>query len=84
VEDEAFSYDCNTSYDYLFFRLVADAQVHWEKHYGYVPSPGALSKAFFGAEYERARRDRQARLGWVARISDYWHHRRRKMPAPAQ
>jgi hypothetical protein len=78
IEDEDLSYDCNTPYDYVFFRLQADAQIHWEKHYGYVPTPGQLSNAFFGAEFERSRRDRLAKLSWVAKLGDYWHHRRRK------
>jgi len=72
LEDEAMSYDCNTSYDYLFFRLQADAKAYWEKHYGYAPSPGQLTKAFFGAEYERSRRDRLAKRSWVVKFSDYW------------
>lgn len=83
IEDEELSYDCNTPYDYMFYRLVSDAQVHWAKHHGYVPSPGQMSKAFFGAEYERSRRDRLAKLGWVAKLSDYWHGRRRKRTVAA-
>jgi len=83
IEDEDLSYDCNTPYDYVYFRLMADAQVHWEKHHGHVPSPGQLTKAFFGAEYERSKRDRLAKLSWVAKLSDYWHQRRRRRAATA-
>ncbi|WP_139558624.1 hypothetical protein [Methylotetracoccus oryzae] len=78
VEDDELSYDCNTPYDYMYFRLLSDAQVHWQKHFGFVPTPGELTKAFFGAEYERSKRDRLAKLSWVAKLSDYWHQRRRR------
>ncbi|MCU0735191.1 MAG: hypothetical protein MUF20_06665 [Methylotetracoccus sp.] len=71
LEDEVLSYDCNTAYDYVFFRLQADAQEYCEKTYGYLPSPGQLTTAFFGAEYERARRDRLAQRSWVAKFSDF-------------
>lgn len=71
VEDETLSYDCNTAYDFLFYRLQADAQSHFSQTYGYLPSPGQLTAAFFGAEYERARRDRLAQRSWVAKFSDF-------------
>lgn len=78
VEDEELSYDCNTPYDFVYFRLLSDAAVHWQKRYGFTPTPGQLTKAFFGAEYERARRERLAKLGWVAKLADHWHQRRRQ------
>ena len=75
LEDEAMSYDCNTAYDFVFFRLQNEAQAYWEDRYGYAPTPGQLANAFFGAEYERARRDRLSKAGWVARFSDYWNRK---------
>ncbi|MFO1419326.1 MAG: hypothetical protein U1E83_11760 [Methylotetracoccus sp.] len=77
VDDETLSYDCNTAYDYMFFRLQAEAQSYWETEHGHVPTPGELTKAFFGAEYERARRDRLAKSSWVAKFSDYWSRKGR-------
>lgn len=71
VEDEAYTYDCNTAYDQLFYRLQADAEAYWADHYGYPLSPGQLTRAFFAAEYERSRRDRLAQRSWVARFSDF-------------
>lgn len=79
VEDEAWSYDGNSDYDALFFRLQADARCHWERVYGVQPSPGELTKAFFGAEYERTRRDRLAQRSWVAKFSDYLRRRHRSL-----
>lgn len=77
VEDEELSYDCNTHYDCVFFRLQDDARSFCENAYGVSPSPGELTKAFFGAEYERARRDRLAQRSWVAKFSDFVGRRNR-------
>lgn len=71
IEDEELSYDYNTAYDFLFLRLQAEAQAYAEDRFGYVPTSGQLAKAFFGAEYERSRRDRLARRSWVAKFSDF-------------
>lgn len=71
IEDEELSYDCNSAYDFLYFRLQADAVAYADKHLGFTPTPGQLNKAFFGAEYERARRDRLARRSWVAKFNDF-------------
>jgi hypothetical protein len=71
VEDEELSYDCNSAYDFLYFRLQADALAYADKRLGVTPTPGQLNKAFFGAEYERARRDRLARRSWVAKFNDF-------------
>lgn len=71
LDDDACSYDCNTVYDHLFFQLQADAKGYMAERYGYSLSPGQLTQSFFAAEYERSRRDRLARCGWVARFSDF-------------
>lgn len=49
------SYDGNTPYDLLFYRLQAEAARHWRETYGFEPTPGQLSNAFFAAEFERFR-----------------------------
>jgi hypothetical protein len=49
------SYDGNTPYDLLFYRLQLEAARHWRETYGFEPTPGQLSKAFFMAEFERFR-----------------------------
>lgn len=71
VDDEELSYDCNSAYDFLFFRLQCDAQNYAERHLGFVPTPGQLSRSFFGAEYERSRRDRLAKRSWVLKFGDF-------------
>ncbi|MCX8049314.1 MAG: hypothetical protein N3A55_06605 [Methylohalobius sp.] len=47
------SYDGNTPYDLLCYRLQAEAARYWRETYGFEPTPGQLSQAFFMAEYER-------------------------------
>ncbi|GAB4364492.1 MAG: hypothetical protein ACPW60_15230 [Methylohalobius sp. ZOD2] len=49
------SYDGNTPYDLLYYRLQKEAARHWRKTYGFEPTPGQLSNAFFKAEFERFR-----------------------------
>lgn len=49
------SYDGNTSYDLLFYRLQSEAARYWRTTYGFEPTPGQLSRAFFTAEFERFR-----------------------------
>ncbi|GAB6067039.1 hypothetical protein JCM13664_03570 [Methylothermus subterraneus] len=49
------SYEGNTPYDLLFYRLVQEAASHWQRRYGFSPTPEQLSRAFFEAEFERFR-----------------------------
>ncbi len=49
------SYDGNTPYDLLFYRLQTEAMRHWRKTYGFEPTPGQLQSAFFTAEFKRFR-----------------------------
>jgi hypothetical protein len=76
-EDEPLSYDGNTQYDVLFYRLQTEAAQYWQSHYGYVPTPGQLMKGFFGAEFERSQRRRMSALNWRQRIRDWCARSRR-------
>ncbi len=49
------SYDGDTPYDWLFYRLQTEAARHWRKTYGFEPTPGQLQSAFFTAEFKRFR-----------------------------
>lgn len=77
VDDEELTYECQSDYDFLFYRLQGDAERFWERNFGYRPTPGQLTKAFFGAEYERARRDRLARRSWAAKLGDFFSKKQR-------
>lgn len=66
--DEPFSYDCNTDYDMLFYRLQQEAAEEWQTRYGFMPTPGQLMQGFFGAEYERFRQAKHESLPWMEKI----------------
>jgi hypothetical protein len=70
-DDEPLSYDGNTQYDVLFYRLQTEAAQYWQAKYGFQPTPGQLMKGFFGAEFERARQQRLARRGWKEKFHDW-------------
>lgn len=70
-DSEVLSYDGNTAYDQMFYRLQAEAAHHWQKTYGFVPTPGELMNAFFAAEFERFRRARLANRRWYSKLGDW-------------
>lgn len=74
LENEPLSYDGNTPYDVQFYQLQTEAAHHWQKQYGYVPTPGQLMKGFFGAEFERSRRLRLANRTWLGKLQA-WYRR---------
>jgi hypothetical protein len=55
IEQVTLSYDGDTLYDVIFYRLQSEAASYWRKTYGFEPTPGQLSRAFFLAEFERFR-----------------------------
>jgi hypothetical protein len=65
---EALSYEANTEYDRLFYRLQAEAREAWLQRYGYAPTPGQLTQAFFDAEFDRFRAGRLARKPLLKRL----------------
>lgn len=66
--DEPMSYEANTLYDVQCYRLQQEAAQHWQAVYGFVPTPGQLMKAFFGAEYERFHQAKLDRQPWPRRF----------------
>ncbi|MFM8445069.1 MAG: hypothetical protein ACKN9W_17250 [Methylococcus sp.] len=67
--NEPLSYECNTAYDYAYYRLQVEAREFWLNRYGYAPTDEMLSRAFFDAEIERYDRARNWRnpLAWLWR-----------------
>jgi hypothetical protein len=65
---EPFSYESNTAYDQAFYRLQAEARAAWLIRYGYEPTPGQLTQAFYDAEFERFRAARLGRRNPLARM----------------
>lgn len=67
--NEPMSYECNTAYDFAYYRLQVEAREVWLKRYGYAPTDEMLSRAFFDAEIERFNRVRNWRnpLAWLRR-----------------
>ena len=71
--DEPLSYDGNTRYDIRCYRLQKEAAEHWMVHWGFEPTPGQIMKGFFGAEFERFRRQKMASLPWWVRLRNWCH-----------
>lgn len=70
-DDEPLSYDGNTPYDIRFYELQQQAAHYWQHHYSFQPTPGQLMKGFFGAEFERFRRQRLAKRPWWSKIQTW-------------
>jgi hypothetical protein len=69
---EPLSYEANTDYDLAFYRLQAEARRDWLNRYGYAPTPGQLTRAFFDAEFERFQTARSSRRARLARFLGRW------------
>jgi len=71
-DHEPLSYDGNTPYDVQFYQLQTEVARYWQSQYGYVPTPGQLMKGFFGAEFERSRRERLANRSWLEKLLGWY------------
>ncbi|MFM8330526.1 MAG: hypothetical protein ACKN9T_02440 [Candidatus Methylumidiphilus sp.] len=77
--DEPMSYEANSDYDVLCYRLQQQAAEHWQAQHGYTPTPGQLMQAFFGAEYERFHQQKLDARPWREKLWQgcaRWLHRR--------
>lgn len=66
--DGPMSYDGNSRYDLQFHRLQRECAAHWARQHGFVPTPGQMMQAFFGAEFERFRAAHRADRSWWRRL----------------
>ena len=67
-DEKSLNYEGNTPYDILYYRLQDKAARHWQENYGFVPTPGQLYKAFFGAQFACFHNDHKNPRRWQRKI----------------
>ncbi|HHJ39645.1 MAG: hypothetical protein AXA67_10050 [Methylothermaceae bacteria B42] len=67
-EETPLNYEGNTPYDILYYRLQEKAARYWQETYGFVPTPGQLYKAFFGAQFDRFHTNQKSYRHWRRKI----------------
>lgn len=71
-QDQYHPYDGNTPYDLLYYQLQNEAAHYWQEHFGFAPTPGQISKAFFAAQFHRFRDQRRFNLSRKLRKLKCW------------